>query len=78
MPDKTESTTTELMRVPVPARLVTLRRLLAALGDDVHEETMVTHYNGSLIVREPNATLVDARIVDDDVHDETAPAKASV
>lgn len=50
------SVKTELMRVGTPVRLVTLRKFLDAL-DDTHDETMVRHHAGSLIIEAPNDPL---------------------
>lgn len=52
------STKTELARIGVPARLVTIKNMLTALGD-VDAETMIRHHAGALIIEQPNPTLVD-------------------
>lgn len=52
-------TKTEVLRVGVPIRVQTLRTLLDALADDekLTDETILSHYNGSLIVSTPAPTL---------------------
>lgn len=49
----------ELMRVGTPIRAKRLVALLAAI--EPGEEAILRHYNGQLIIEEPEATLLDER-----------------
>lgn len=48
----------ELLRVGLPFRLKELRAILDML-DGSQDNTIVRHYNGSLIIEEPHPMIVD-------------------
>jgi hypothetical protein len=47
----------EILRVGVPVRAQRLRTLLDTVLDEIDEDTIVRHYNGSLIIEGPAPTL---------------------
>lgn len=49
----------KLLRIGVPVRLDRLRVLLENVDTDKPDEVIVSHYNGELIVEEPDPTLLD-------------------